>query len=299
MRRGDAEAQTGEGPTHQTEPSRKDLTELHQVSDEQRRLAERRVAEIAQLKLALADKDEELSRSTKRWQMGTLDHVEVMKQLTSERAQLDRCRQKCAALEESHLRQLREMQEAHRREISDVTQRFERELAQQEQRRLREISEREKRLTEELGEREEQTALRLSLHEEMFKRILRDKTARLEQERAALQEETRKRLLLQGDARGRKEPPEELRRQWGLREQQWLRQKRQLEEMLEEREMSRQWLVLASKTEIHHLWEKILHLKVRGRQMTSDVPAGERGITFLFFTIRRKIKGPRRVSGDG
>lgn len=288
--------------------------ELHQVKDEQQRLAERRMAEITQLKLALADKDEELSRSIKRWQTGTLDHVEVMKQLTSERAQLDRCHQKCAALEESHLKQLREMQEAHRREISDMKQRFERELARQEQRRLREISEledkareqllrQEKRLTEELGEREEQTELRLSLHEEMFKRILRDKTAKFEQERTDLQEELRKRLLLKGDACGQKEPPEELCRRWRLREQQWLRQKRQLEEMLEEREMSRQWLVLASKTEIHHLWEKILHLKVRGRwvAITGQTSGREKSeIKFLFFfTIRRKINGPRRVSGDG
>ncbi|CAF90822.1 unnamed protein product, partial [Tetraodon nigroviridis] len=82
--------------------------------------------EIVQLKLALANKDEELSKSIKRWQMGTLNHVEV----------------------------LQEMQEAHRREISDMKQQFQKELSQQQERCLREISELEEKSKEQLLEQE-------------------------------------------------------------------------------------------------------------------------------------------------
>lgn len=295
MRKGDAESKTEAIQTTQVGQSKEDLMELHQVNSEQQRLAEHRLEEIIQLRRALADKEEELSKSVKRWQMGTLDHVEVVKQLNSEKVKLDRCHQKCAALEESRRKQLQEMQEAHQREIFDAKQQFEKALAQQEQRRLREIShldekskELEKRLTEKLGEKDEQTKLRLSLHEEMFKRILREKMAEFSQERTDLEEEMKKQLLFneetcqeepsEGSAKVNREraDPEEAKEkslktrmgllchQWRVREQQWHQQKQQLEEMLEEREMSREWLVLASKMEIHHLREKILQLKVRG-----------------------------------
>lgn len=46
-----------------------------------------------------ADKDEELSRSIKRWQMGTLDHVEPEERLNFESAKLDESNPKCVALE--------------------------------------------------------------------------------------------------------------------------------------------------------------------------------------------------------
>lgn len=306
MRKGGAESKTAEIQTTVMEESRKDLVELHQANNERQRLAEHWMEEIIQLKLALAGKDEELSKSNKRWQMGTLDHVEVVKQLSSERAKLDRYHQKCAALEESHLKQLQEMQEAHRREIFDMKQQFKKALTQQEQRHLQEISEleerskeqlleQEKRFAKELDEKDEQMKLQLSLHEDIFKRILRDKMAMFNQERADLEEEMKKQLLLNEEIR-KKELSDELAKvnqertnleeamksqlsdkekslkttmallchQWRVREQQWHQQKQQLEEMLEEQEMTRQWLVLASKIEIHHLREKILQLKVRG-----------------------------------
>lgn len=251
MSQGDAETKPDEIQTTQKKESKKELMELHQVNNERQRLAERWMEENIQLKLALADKDEELSKSIKRWQMGTLDHVAVVKQLSSERAKLDKCHQKCASLEESHLKQLQEMQEAHRREISDMKQQFENELARQEERCLREISEleekKERRLTRELGEKDEQMKLQLSLHEGMFKRILREKMATVNQERADL-----KTMAL-------------LCYQWRVKEQQWHQQKQQLEGMLEEQEMTKQWLVLASRKEIHHLRDKILKLKVRAR----------------------------------
>lgn len=301
MRKGDADTKTEEIQTSHMEESKRDL-----MNNEWPRLPEHWMEEIIQLKLALADKDEELSKSIKRWQMGTLDHVEVVKQLSSERAKLDRYHQKCAALKESHLKQLQEMQEAHRREILDMKQQFERELTQQEQRCLEEISkveerskeqqlEQEKRFTEELSEKDKQMKLQLSLHEEMFKRILHGKMAKLNQERADLEEELKKQFLLNEDL-CKKELSDELAEvnqertdldeamttqlsdkdkslksrmallchQWRVREQRWHQQKQQLEEMLEEQEMTRQWLVLASKIEIHHLQEKILQLKVRG-----------------------------------
>lgn len=307
MRKGDAETKSEEIRATPMGESKKEPMELHQVNNEEQRLAEQWTEEIVQLKLALANKDEELSKSIKRWQMGTLDHVEVVKQLSFERAKVDRCHQKCAALEKAHLKQLQEMQEAHQREISDMKQQFQNELSQQEERRLREISqleekskeqllEQEKRFTKDLGEKDEQMKLQLSLHEETFKRILRDKMAKFNQERTDLEEEMKKQQLLLNEEIGKKEPSDELTKadqeqlnleqamemyasdkekslkttmallclQWRVREQQWHQQKRHLEEMLEEQEMIRQWLVLASKIEIHHLQEKIVQLKVRG-----------------------------------
>lgn len=301
--------------------------------------AEHWMEEIIQLKLALADKDEEHSKSIKRWQMGTLNHVEVVKQLSPARAKLDRYHQKCAALEESHLKELQEMQEAHRREIFDMKQQFRKELTQQEQRCLREISEleekskeqlleQEKRFTEKLGEKDEQMKLQLSLHEEMFKRILRDKMAKLHQERADLEEEMKKQLLLNEEICKVKVNQEQTNReeakktqlsdkekslkstmallchQWRVREQHWHQQNQKLEEMLEEREMTRQWLVLASKMEILRLREKILKLKVRGCGCCSVSAhfrclGGKYETQFLFFRIKRKIKRPRQVCGDG
>lgn len=95
-------------PAKQME-SQTDQMELHQVDNERQGSVENWKEEVILLKQPLADKDEELSRSIKRWQMGTLDHVEVVKQLSLEMATLDASNQKRAALKESHVKQLLEV----------------------------------------------------------------------------------------------------------------------------------------------------------------------------------------------
>lgn len=260
MRKGDTETRTKEIQTAQMEESKKCLIELHQVNNEQQRLAEQWMEEVIQLKLALADKDDELSKSIKRWQMGNLDHVEVVRQLSSERAKLDMFHQKCAALEESHLKQLQEMQEAHRREIFDLKQQFEKELTQQEQRRLREISELEEKSKKQLLEQEKRFSKELNEKDEQLS--LHDKMAKFNQGHTDLEEAMK--LQLSDKENSLKTTMALLCHQCRVREQQWQQEKQQLEEMLEEQEMTRQWLVLASKMEIHDLQEKILQLKVRG-----------------------------------
>lgn len=93
-----------------------------------------------------------------------------------------------------------------------------------------------------------------ALNKETFQKKLSDELAMVHQKHVELQEA----MKLQSEKR-LKTTKAELSQQWEVKEQQ------RLEEMLEEREMSRQWLVVTSKMEIQRLQRKILKLKVSGR----------------------------------
>lgn len=206
--------------------SQTELMELHQVDNEWQGSGENWRDEIILLKQALADKEEVLSRSIQRWRMGTLYRMEAVKQLRFQRAKLDASSRSFVTLKESHLKQ-------------------------------------ERRFEEELREKDEQLKLQLALNEETFQKKLSDELAMVHQKHVELQEAMK--LQFADKEKRLKTAMAELSQQWEVKEQQWLQQKQRLEEMLEEREMSRQWLVLTSKMEIRRLQRKILKLKVSGR----------------------------------
>ncbi|TWW58781.1 hypothetical protein D4764_06G0003110 [Takifugu flavidus] len=207
--------------------SQTELMELHQVDNEWQGSGENWRDEIILLKQALADKEEVLSRSIERWRMGTLYRMEAVKQLRFQRAKLDASSRSFVTLKESHLEQER---------------RFEEELRE-----------------EELREEDEQLKLQLAFNEETFQKKLSDELAMVHQKHVELQEAMK--LQFADKEKRLKTTMAELSQQWEVKEQQWLQQKQRLEEMLEEREMSRQWLVLTSKMEIRRLQRKILKLK--------------------------------------
>lgn len=226
--------------------------ELHQVDNERQGSGENWKDELILLKQALADKEEVLSRSIKRWRMGTLYRMEAVKQLRFQRAKLAASNQRFTALKESHLKQLQEVQEKHCKEVFKLAEKSKERLWEQ-----------ERRFKEELIEKEEQLELQLALNEETFQKTLCDELAVVHQKHVELLEAMR--LQFADREKSLKTRMAELCQQWEVKEQQWLQEKQQLEEMLEERELFRQWLVLSSKMEIQHLQRKILKLKVSGR----------------------------------
>lgn len=231
--------------------SQTELMESHQVDNEWQGSGENWRDEVIRLKQALANKEEVVSRSIKKWRIGTLYRMEALKQLRFQRAKLDSFNQRFATLKESHLKQLQEEQEKYCKVFK---------LAEKSKKQL---WEQERRFKEELREKNEQLKLQLALNEETFQKKMCHELAMVHQKHVELQEAMK--LQFADKEKSLKTTMAERHQQWEVREQQWLQQKQRLEEMLEEREMSRQWLVLTSKMEIQRLQRKILKLRVSGR----------------------------------
>lgn len=227
--------------------SQRELMELHQVDNKWQGSGENWKDELILLKQALADREEVLNRSIRRWRIGTLHRMEAVRQLRFQWAKLSNRR--FATLKESYLKQLQKVQEKHYKEVFK--------LAEKSKERLWEQG---RRFKEELREKDEQLKLQLASNEEIFQKKLSDEMAMVHQKHVELQ----KAMKLQFE-KSLKTTKAELSQQWEAKEQQWLKKKRQLEEMLDGREMHHQWLVLTTKMEIHNLQRKILKLKVSGR----------------------------------
>lgn len=247
--------------------------------------------ELILLKQSLADKEEMLSRSIKRWRRVTLCRMEAVKQLRFQRAKLAASHQRFAALKESHLKQLQEVQEKHCKEVFELAEKSKERLWEQ-----------ERRFKEELVEKDEQLQLQLALNEETFQKTLSDELAMVHQKNVELLEAMK--LQFADREKSLKATMAALCQQREVKEQQWLQQKQRLEEMLEERELFRQWLVLTSRMEIQHLQRKILKLKVSWRpKVPADLscsggkPQKKHAHLFFYFRITR-TKACGRASAD-
>ncbi|TWW79091.1 hypothetical protein D4764_10G0001210 [Takifugu flavidus] len=213
--------------------------------------------EVQQLKEALAEKEEQLSRAVKRRRMRTVAHVETLTQLNTTQAALKESNLKCASLEETLQTQQQEIEERCSRELTEQEEGL--------RHKLLGIEEEFKGKLEEERQRsyEEKEALRqqLFLQEEKFKKLLDEEQLKYAEKVMELEESTKQQLLIKEETFNKMLA--DVCQRWDSTAQKWAQMNEELEHKFLESQRLRQHEEEKNKEELQRLSEAILQLELQ------------------------------------
>lgn len=106
---------------------------------------------VGDLERTLALKEEELINAVEKRRMRTVTHVETLAELDSTQAELKESQVKCAALEESLQKMLKDKEESHQKDVKEKQET----VKQMEEEYKREQKKRQQNYEEELQKKEE------------------------------------------------------------------------------------------------------------------------------------------------
>ncbi|TWW77986.1 putative protein tag-278 [Takifugu flavidus] len=213
--------------------------------------------EVQQLREALAEKEEQLSRAVERQQMRTVARVETLTQLNSTQAALKESNLKCASLEETLHSQQQEKEERHRRELMEQEKGFNKTLLVIQEKFERKLEEESQRSNEE----KEAMRQQLFLKEKKFQKLL-DEEKHKSNEKIMEKEESLKQQLLAKEENFNKMLADVCQR-LERTAQTWVLMKEELEQKVLESQRFRQHEEANTKEEIQRLSEAILQLELQ------------------------------------
>ncbi|TWW63992.1 trichohyalin-like [Takifugu flavidus] len=213
--------------------------------------------EVQQLREALAEKEEQLSKAVKRRQMRTVAHVETLTLLNSTQAALKESKLKCASLEETLHSQQQEKEERRRRELMEQEEGLNHKLLVIEEELERQLEEEKQR------NNEEKEAMRQQLfrQEEKFKKLLDEERHKYD-EKIVENEESLKQQLMAQEENFNKMLADVCQR-WESTAQKWAQKNEELEHRFQESLSLRQHEEEENKEELQRLSEAILQLELQ------------------------------------